>query len=64
MLFTRYIRPQNQYIDVYYFSVVKMEKGYAIAVGFVKKVRNRGFPLCDNLVSQCRNDQNVIFREV
>jgi len=25
--------------------VVKMEKGYTIAVGFVKKVHNRGFTL-------------------
>jgi hypothetical protein len=31
------------HIDVYYFCVVKMEKGYTIAVGFVKKVHNRGF---------------------
>jgi hypothetical protein len=44
MLFTRYIRTQKPYIDDYYFCVVKMEKGYTIAVGFVKKVHNRGFP--------------------
>ena len=41
------MRPQKPYIDDYYFCVVKMEKGYTIAVGFVKKVHNRGFPLKD-----------------
>jgi hypothetical protein len=28
------MRPQKPYIDDYYFCVVKMEKGYAIAVSF------------------------------
>ena len=32
-------------INVYYFCVVKMEELFAIAVGFVKKVHNRGFTL-------------------
>ena len=44
MLFTRYIRPQKQYIDYYYFCVVKMEELFAIAVSFAFFVRNRGFP--------------------
>jgi len=44
MLFTRYMRPQKPYIDDYYFCVVKMEKGYPIAVSFAFLVPNRGFP--------------------
>ena len=41
---TRYRTPQKQYIDVYYFCVVKMEELFAIAVSFAFFVRNRGFP--------------------
>ena len=45
MLFMRYIRPQKQYIDDYYFCVVKMEKVCTIAVSFGKNVHNRGLTL-------------------
>ena len=47
-----FIMPKKPYITVYYFSVVKMEEKYAIAVSFGKNVRNSGF--CSPLVERVR----------